>query len=770
MPPAGWRARASKFIERAKLSASSTGLLIAAWITVFGLGLAVAGALYPRVRAQRIEVLMLNAQRCAVAFSDGLVNQLTGTAADLQSPAYQEIKARLARLRELDKRIRFVYLMRRSGSSGEVVFLADSEDPNSDDVSNPGDDYPEARSSPGLQAILRDGRPSMEGPLRDSFGTWVTGYAAVRTAEDGSVRDVLGIDVSTRIWHIRIWERTGLAAGAVWFAFGVPLAFWTIVRHRLRSAEVIRRLSVALDQCDAAVLIVDGTNRIDYVNGGLCRQTGYAASDLIGQRWDLLPGMSRLSTLSRARALRALERGNTWQGQWLNTRKDGTTYPVHGVVSPVRNNRQVTQCVIALFNDVSQLKLAEAELRAAKEQADAGNAAKSSFLAMMSHEMRTPLNGVIGLTSVLAQTSLTTEQRECLGLIRSSGESLLHTIDDLLDLTKVDAGHLELDAQTFDPRHLIRDTVRSLGVLAAEKKLTLEVSFADSVPAAVIADPARLRQVLVNLIGNALKFTEHGRVQILAHATESVSTGSPPGSVCLQIAVRDTGIGIPREKLSELFRPFRQLDASTSRRYGGTGLGLAISKRLCELMGGTISVETVEGRGSTFQFSIKAGKAPSPESVDRHPGLIEIVTPSIDAAPLRILLVEDNAVNAVVALKMLRSLGYAADHARNGRAALQAFDEQHHDLVLMDLQMPGMDGWTTTRELRARTADAQPWIIALTADAMDGVRERCLAVGMNAYLTKPLVLERLAAELSRAVAERTARHDESDPREAGRVL
>ncbi|HEY0946321.1 MAG TPA: ATP-binding protein [Opitutaceae bacterium] len=352
---------------------------------------------------------------------------------------------------------------------------------------------------------------------------------------------------------------------------------------------------------------------------------------------------------------------------------------------------------------------------------------------------------------MLAQSSLSAEQRECLGLIRSSGESLLHTIDDLLDLTKVDAGHLELDPQAFDPRVLIRDTVRSLGAIAAEKKLTFEVSFTEAIPPALVADSARLRQILINLVGNALKFTERGRVHVHADIVDGPEPGSTPGSVYLQIAVRDTGIGIPREKLADLFQPFRQLDASTSRRYGGTGLGLAISRRLCELMGGAISVETVEGRGSTFHFRIAAGRAPVPASTERHLCTIETVMPSVDTPPLRILLVEDNPVNALVALKMLRFLGYTADHARNGHDALRVFDERHHDLVLMDLQMPGMDGWATTRHLRSREGDAQPWIIALTADAMDGVRERCLAAGMNGYLTKPLVLERLAAELSRAI-------------------
>jgi signal transduction histidine kinase/ActR/RegA family two-component response regulator len=411
--------------------------------------------------------------------------------------------------------------------------------------------------------------------------------------------------------------------------------------------------------------------------------------------------------------------------------------------------------VSAAGRDVTERKQAEAallereaELALARDQAVEASRLKSDFLANMSHEIRTPMNAVIGLTGLMLDSPLTAAQREYASAVRSAGEALMDIINDILDFSKIEAGKLRLEPTDFDLRAAIDEVADLLSSKAHEKGLELTTFVGPDVPAFVRGDAGRLRQILTNLVGNAIKFSDRGSVRVRVGATSHTAEVTS-----LRFDVTDTGIGISPAGQRQLFQAFEQVDSSASRRHGGTGLGLAICKQLVEMMGGEIGLDSTEGRGSTFWFAVDLPRAAAPprRRVTSDPGVAR------SPRGARLLVAEDNPVNQLVAVRMLERLGYRADVAANGLEAVDALMRVDYAAVLMDCQMPELDGYEATREIRRRQGSARRTpVIAMTAAATQGDRDRCFESDMDDYISKPVRAAELDGVLARWIPAEAA--------------
>jgi len=657
--------------------------------------------------------------------------------------------------------------------------------------------------------------------------------------------------------------------------------------------QTLEQLSLVARETDNAVLITDAEGRIEWVNEGVERLTGLTIDEIRNLRGETLQEVSYNPEIESA-IREALEERRAITYEASVKAQNGTEHWVSSTLTPILDDQNRVRKMVVVDADITERKAMEQELIDAREAALDAARAKSEFLANMSHEIRTPMNGVIGMTSLLLDAELSPEHQEFVEVIRSSGDALLEIINDILDFSKIEVGKIELEEQAFEVNEVVEEAFDLVMTRAADKGLDLAYYIDEHAPATVRGDVTRVRQILTNLLGNAVKFTSEGEVTVSVDATQLEDRLFE-----LHFQVRDSGIGIPEDRLNRLFQSFSQVDTSTTRRFGGTGLGLAISKRLSEMMGGRIWVESTEGEGSVFQFTIQVPSAPTQVRVnirkdndlngkrvlviddnetnrrmlslqlerwgvtahlvtsgaealatleqenqfdlailDMHmpdmDGLMlarEIsarakyadlpmimlssvgqrgklsetpltawltkpakkrhlfetltrilgskptdsstvgtrpasTTSSPNTIPLRIILAEDNVVNQKVIVRLLDRIGHRADTVANGLEVIDALKRCRYDIVLMDVQMPEMDGYEATRRIRDTfPPENQPYIIAITANATEQDRQQCFDVGMNSYLSKPVRIEDVMDALQQYFVEAVSRSKRADKRD-----
>ncbi|MGE5372148.1 MAG: response regulator [Solirubrobacterales bacterium] len=505
--------------------------------------------------------------------------------------------------------------------------------------------------------------------------------------------------------------------------------------------------AVTLRSIGDGVIITDPNGQIMFLNSTAERLTAWPAEEAVGcpvtEVFRLLDPLTGLKAPNPIEQVVATGQVVGLAKDTILIARDGKQQYVSASNAPIPGEKGSLRGVVVVFRDISAMKAAEEELLQAKDAAETADRYKTQFLANVSHEIRTPLNGIIGMTSLTMLSELNPEQRENLELIATSARSLLRIIDDLLDLSKIEAGRVEIKSVVFDLSLLIAGLMRPHAIQCSMKGLELKYHIEDDVPVHLYGDPDRLGQILNNLLSNGIKFTEQGALSLSVHCLRCEG-----GNATLQFILNDTGIGIAETEMPKLFRSFSQVDGSYTRKYGGTGLGLVISKQLVELMGGTIGVASQKGVGSTFSFTLRfeVKEVAAAPAEKRALGMI-MAAP----APLNILLAEDDNINRMVVARLLSRMGHRVEEATNGFEVLEKLEKRPFDLILMDIQMPGMDGMETSRRIRKMesTGKSRIPIVALTAHAVQGDRERFLAAGMDDYIAKPFRLDDIVEAIDR---------------------
>jgi PAS domain S-box-containing protein len=524
-----------------------------------------------------------------------------------------------------------------------------------------------------------------------------------------------------------------------------------MLQHLDPSQAVPNRVRSALDTFAEGLLVLDQRYRIMLANPVFAGWVGKRPDQLVGKAaaslsWLQQPDQEPLSLFPWEEAMRDEESKSGRALQLIDS--ESKTRKLKANASPVMGHDGKYRGILVSLDDVTQLEKTKQLLSDAKDAAEAANQSKSEFLARMSHEIRTPMNSILGFTDALLNgyDGDEAERNEYLGTIHSSGQHLLDLINDILDLSKIEAGRLELELVPCSPHQIIFDVVRVLQVRVEQKDISLSCRLPEPLPETIYSDPAKLRQILMNLVGNAIKFTERGGVELRAQFVEVA------GNPRLAIEVHDTGIGMSADALEKIFQPFAQADSSITRRFGGTGLGLAISRRLSEALGGKLEVESEPGAGSIFRVTIDPGDLTGVPLIDAATARTATKTTSKQAAterklpPMRILVADDGESNRKLLSVVLGRAGATVEGVENGQLAVEAYFAGDYDVILMDMHMPVMDGFTATRTLRDRGCRVP--IIALTADAMKGAEDKCRAVGCSGFVTKPIDMELLIRALA----------------------
>ena len=671
---------------------------------------------------------------CAASLGSEEVEQLDGNASDSEKPVYKSLASRLRSLRGSDARVRFAYVMRRT-KTGDVIYLVDAEPPGSKDFSPPGKLYREAATDKELQLALTTRIPTIGGPSPDEFGVWVSAFAPLLGTNGAATGNVLGLDIAAGDWSWTHWRSALTAGGAVILLLGLPLFGMMMQRQRLENRTALlkaeARHRLLIEQLPAVTFVAEPgpDGRWHFVSPQIEKLCGYTPA-----QWIADPTLFRTSLHPEDRAaffaeqmLAAREHRRSRQEFRLLAR-DGRTIWCSAETEVLTEVGADAGLLQGLLSDITERKQVMTDLAQAKLAAEDANRAKSDFLAMMSHEIRTPMNGVIGMTSVLMETKLTPEQMDYVETVRSSGENLLEIINSILDFSKIEAGRMEIERIPFDLEPVVEGVVELFAPTAAGKSVEIIYCVEPTVPTMVLGDATRVRQILCNLLSNALKFTDAGEIELRVQGRPPRVAGQ---GTELVFTVRDTGVGIPPERMSRLFQVFSQVDSSTSRRYGGTGLGLAISRRLCEMMGGQMWADSDLGLGSTFSFTIQVGVAreqpPAPPVVP------------VECAGKRVLLVDDNATNRRVIAFHLSRWGIAYREAKCGQEALRILaGGEAFDFCIMDMQMPEMSGLDTASVLRGKEYQARMPILFLSSIGRSGLRHRVEALGGARMLDKPI--------------------------------